>query len=75
MNALLMLILLAFEPPDASGIPILIIHHRFDRAYSDTLKDTCVFINRSDPCRTWVVYKDCETPFDNQNYTILKARK
>ena len=61
----------AFEA-DTSGIPITIVNNRFDNAWSDTTRDTCLCYHIMDGKNWKIVKKRNETRLPYPQFLIFK---
>lgn len=57
---------------DTSGIPIIIVNNRFDNAWSDTIRDTCLCFHIMDGKNWKIKYKRNETRLPYPQFLIFK---
>jgi len=64
----------AFEA-DTNGIAIVIIQNRFDNAWSDTIRDTCICYHIMDGKNWKIVHKKYEKRLPYPQFLIIEVTK
>ena len=85
MKQILLILILAVSvfsfDADSAGIPVMILHHRFDHFSTDTTYDTCNVI-RTIGKTVWLGYYEPgtvriwdETPYPYPTYQVIKIKE